>query len=289
MRSLSYVVLTIVVAGIGLTAQEAAGPAGRLPAGMHSGRALQTVPDKWMWHMGMLRGLYEVDGVAALEIKKSTGTIRVDGQSCTIANYRASINYWLPGMRAQYTCTTADGRMHKAIEVVNNQFAWDEDIAGAELAGKGTATARASALTERLIRIWSGPQGAAKAAAAAGANLKITMENGKTVATYPIPGVGGAIAKATLTSGTDDDIPCSSYCAERIEVRQGNVVTEFLYSNYADLNEPLNKIDAWYPAHIVEKRNGVTILDLTITETETGNPYVVMPVPPSVRKAAATK
>src|SRR5882672_6050504 len=117
MRSLSYVALTIVVAGTALTAQEAAGPAGRLPAGVHSGRTLQTVPDKWMWHMGMLRGLYEIDGVAALEIKKATGTIRVDGQPCMLANYRASINYWLPGLRAQYTCRTTDGRMHKVIEV----------------------------------------------------------------------------------------------------------------------------------------------------------------------------
>ena len=49
--------------------------------------------------------------------------------------------------------------------------------------------------------------------------------------------------------------------------------------------EPLNKIDAWYPGHVVEKRDGLTVLDLTIVETETGNPYVVMPVPGSVRKA----
>lgn len=262
-------------------------PPGQLPAGVHSGSALQTVPDKWMFHMGMLRGLYEIDGVAALEIKKATGTIRVDGQACTLANYRASINYWLPGMRAQYTCTTPDGRMHKAIEVVNGQFAWDEDMPGAELVpGKGTATGKPAAQAERLIRIWSGPQGAAKAAAAAGASLKVAMENGKTVVTYPIPGVAGATAKATLSNGTNDDVPCSSYCAERVEVRQGNVVTEFLYSNYADLNEPLNKIDAWYPGHVVEKRDGVTILDLTIVETETGNPYVVMPVPASLRRAA---
>ena len=116
--------------------------------------------------------------------------------------------------------------------------------------------------------------------------MKVTMEGGKTVVTYPVPGVAGAIARATLTNGTNDDVPCSNNCAERIEVRQGNVVTEFLYSNYADYNEPLNKIDAWYPGHIVEKRDGVTILDLTIVETETGNPYVVMPVPASVRKAA---
>jgi len=30
----------------------------------------------------------------------------------------------------------------------------------------------------------------------------------------------------------------------------------------------------------------VTILDLTILETETGNPYVVMPVPPNVSRTA---
>src|SRR5438067_6512556 len=97
-----------------------------LPPGVRSGRDLKTVPDRWMWHMGMLRGLYEIDGVAALEIKKSTGTIRFGNQPCTLANYRASINYWLPGMRAQYTCTTPDGQMHKAIEVVSGQSAWDE-------------------------------------------------------------------------------------------------------------------------------------------------------------------
>jgi hypothetical protein len=157
---------------------------------------------------------------------------------------------------------------------------------GAQLvAGKGTATSMMATLNERLIRIWSGPQGAVKAAAAAGANLKVASENGKTVVTYPIPGVAGTIARATLSNGTNDDVPCSSYCAERIEVRQGNVVTEFFYSDYAELNEPLNKIDAWYPRHETEKRDGVTIRDLSIAETETGNPYVTMPVPESVRAA----
>src|SRR3954465_14364002 len=103
MRPISTV-LIVLLAGIVRTGQEAAGPPGRLPAGIHSGRALQTGPDKWMWHMGMLRGLYEIDGVAALEIKKATGTVRVYGQLCTLATYRASVNYWLPGLRAQYTC-----------------------------------------------------------------------------------------------------------------------------------------------------------------------------------------
>ena len=96
------------------------------------------------------------------------------------------------------------------------------------------------------------------------------------------------MATATLNAGTGDG-PCAKNCAERIEVRQGNVLTEFLYSDYEDYNEPLNKIKAFFPGHIVEKRDGVTILDLTIVETETGNLYVVMPVPDSVRKAAAAR
>ncbi len=256
---------------------------------LKAARENKTVPQLWMWHMGMLRGVWEIDGVATLELQKSTGTIRVGGQPCTLINYRASINYQVGGMRAQYTCTRPDGQMHKAIEVVSGQFAWDEDIAGAELVpGKGTATPNRAALNERLIRLWSSPQGAPKAAVAGGANTKVTVEGGKTVLTYPIPGVPGAMAKATLNAGTGDG-PCAKNCAERIEVRQGNVLTEFTYSNYEDYNEPLNTIDAFFPGHIVEKRDGVTVLDLTTVETETGNLYVVMPVPERVRKAAATQ
>ena len=64
--------------------------------------------------------------------------------------------------------------------MVSGQFAWDEDIPGAELVpGKGKATPKPDLLNERLIRLWSSPQGAPKAAAAAGANAKVTMEGGK--------------------------------------------------------------------------------------------------------------
>jgi hypothetical protein len=259
----------------------------RLPAGVTSFRDNKTAAQQWLSHMGMLRGVYEIDGVATLELEKSTGTVRVAGQPCTLANYRASVNYQTSGMRVQYTCTRAGGQPFKAIEVVSGQFAWDEDIAGAELVpGKGKATPRPDAVNERLVRLWSSPQGAPKAAEAAGANAKVTMEGGKTIVTYPIPGVAGAIARATLTSGAPDGV-CTSYCAERIEVRQGNTLTEFLYSGYEDYNDPENRIEAFFPGHIVEKRDGVTTADLTIERIETGNVYVVMPVPDSVRKASA--
>ena len=61
--------------------------------------------------------------------------------------------------------------------------------------------------------------------------------------------------------------------------------TEFTYSNYADWNNPLNKVEAWYAGKMVEKKNGTVVRDLTTTETETGSLYVVMPVPASVKKA----
>jgi len=77
------------------------------------------------------------------------------------------------------------------------------------------------------------------------------------------------------------------YMAERVEVRQGNVVTEFTYGEYEDWNNPLNKIEAFYAGTLVERRSGSVMRNLTTVETETGNVYVVMPVPASIRQAAA--
>ncbi|HEY3093330.1 MAG TPA: hypothetical protein VGJ52_09535, partial [Vicinamibacterales bacterium] len=112
---------------------------------------------------------------------------------------------------------------------------------------------------------------------AGGDKTTVAEVAGKMTVTYPIPGAPGAMAIATLDA---KNMP------ERIEVKDGNTVTEFTYGNYADYNNPLNKIDALYAGKIVEKRNGVTVRDLTTTETETANLYVVMPVPASVKRAS---
>ena len=102
----------------------------------------------------------------------------------------------------------------------------------------------------------------------------MASDTGKTLVTYPIPGAPGAVATATLDA---------RYMAERVEVRQGNVVTVFTYADYQDWNNPLNKIEAFYAGKLVETRNGAPVRDLTTVETETGNVYVVMPVPASVQ------
>src|SRR6266849_3252966 len=238
----------------------------------------KSVVFNWMWYLGMLRGVQEIDAVATLELQ-GTGTIEVQGQPCKLANYRASINYQVSGMRVQYTCTLPNGQSRKAIEVVSGAFAWDEDIVGAGLVpGRGTATPNRASLNERLIRLWSSPQGAPKAAVAGGENTKVAMEGGKPVVTFPVPSLPGAIAKVTLNAENQ---------AERVETTLDNAVTEFTYEKYDDYNPPDDKVYGYFPGHIVEKRNGVTILDLTVKQTDVGNLYLVVPVPQSVRTSSA--
>ena len=252
----------------------------------------------WTWYMGMLRGVDEHELVSSLEYQ-GKGTIQVDGQPCTLTKYRVSTSYQTPGQRIQYTCTRANGQTYSNIEVVSGEYAWNEDIAGAEIvAGKGKATPMPGAVEQRLVRLWASPQGAPKAAIAGaapngelGANpgtllqdgvmkageTSLSWEAGKPVVTYPIPGVPGAIAIATLSA---------KYMVERVVVKgHGSTIAEFTYSDYQDWNNPLNQIDALYAGKMTESHNGAVVRDLTTVVTETGSVYVVMPVPASVRAA----
>jgi hypothetical protein len=271
-----------VLLGVGGMGHAAGGAQQQAPAPRYTpapgAKDLKAVLFNWAWYMGMLRGPQEVEAVATLE-HQATGTIQIDGQPCRLTKYRMSNNYQVGGQRIQYACTRANGQAYTAIEVVSGQYAWDEDILGAEIVpGKGKATPKPALLQERLIRLWASPQGAPKAAAAGRDKTTVAHDTGKPVVTYPIPGVPAAIAKATLNAQNQ---------AERVEIRNGDVVMEFTYADYADFNNPLNKIEAFIPGKLVEKRNGVIVRDLTTSETETGNLYVVMPVPKSVRDASA--
>jgi hypothetical protein len=258
---------------------------------------LKAVLFKWMWYMGILKGHDERDMVASLEYQ-GKGTIQVDGQPCTLTKYRASTNYQTFSQRIQYSCARPNGQTYSNIEVVSGLYAWNEDTPGAEVdPTKGKVTPMPGAVQERLIRIWASPQGAAKAAVAGttdtfwlGANpgtlfsdgaakvgqTSVSWEAGKPVVTFPIPGVPGTTATATLDS---------KYMTERVVVKQGSTTTEFTYGDYQDWNNPLNKIGVLYAGKTVERRNGAVVRDLTTNETETGNVYVVAPVPASVQAA----
>src|SRR5262245_23962666 len=95
---------------------------------------LKSVLFNWTWHMGMLRGVDEHELIVSLEYQ-GKGTVQVDGQPCTTTKYRVSTNYQLPGQRTQITCTRANGQAYSVVEVLNNGYAWNEDVVGAEIGG----------------------------------------------------------------------------------------------------------------------------------------------------------
>src|SRR6187549_232088 len=273
--------------------------AGALYTPAAGAKDLRAVLFNWFWGQGMLKGTDERDMVATLEYQAKGGTIQVDGQPCTLSKFRASTNYQTLSQRIQYTCTRPNKQTYSNIEVVSWQYAWNEDTPGAEIGGtKGKVAAMPATVQERLIRIWASPQGAPKSALAGtmdtwtlGANPGTVIPDGvmkagntsvsfdgtgKPVLTFPIPGVPGATATATLDA---------KYMTEKVVVTQGPATTEFTYSDYKDWNSALNKIEVFYAGRLIEKKNGAVVRDLTTAQTETGNVYVVAPVPPSVQKA----
>ena len=190
---------------------------------------------------------------------------------------------------------------------MSGDYAWDDDIPGAELvAGKGKSTPRPDS-AHRSGGFVSGPARTAlpKAALAAAAGMHPLQSFGqnpatlldrpgsrrgqrdddadvgdektveKAVLTFPVPDVPGATATATLVN----------YLPERVVVTNGNDTTEFIYSKWADFNNPLFKIEALIPTTTVERKNGAAVRNVTSKVTEIGQIYVIVPVPDSIQKA----
>jgi hypothetical protein len=285
-----------------------AGPAGGDAPGGGRGRGappytpapgakdLKSVLFNWAWYMGMLRSSEEYDVLMTLDYQ-GKGTMQVNGQPCNVTMYRSDISYRASGERIRITGTRPNGQSCNTIEVVSGAYAWNEDIQGAELVpGQGKATPMPATVEERMIRLWSGPQGAFKAAFAGTSDppsmtprpqklaadvmtigkTSVAWTGNKPVLTYPIPGVPKATATATL-----DD----KFMAESIVVKHGANTYEFTYSDYKDWNNPLNPAEAMYAGRMTEKKNGTVVRDITTTLTETGQMYVVVPVPASVKAA----
>ena len=257
---------------------------------------LKAVLFNWAWYMGMLRSSEEYDLLMSLEYQ-GKGTMQVDGQPCNVTKYRTSISYQTSGERIQIAGTRPNGQSCSNVEVLSGAYTWNEDIPGAELVpGKGRATPMPATVEERMIRLWASPQGAFKAAFAGTSDppamtprpqrlpadvmtvgkTSVAWVGNKPVLTFPIPGVPNATATATLDP---------KFMAESVVVKNGANTYEFTYSDYKDWNNPLNPAEALYAGKMTEKKNGTVVRDITTTLTETGQMYVVVPVPASVKAA----
>ena len=182
---------------------------------------------------------------------------------------------------------TPEGAAQHTIETVRETWAWNESqIGGGLVPGKGTATPAMATVRERLLHLWTLPFGVIKAAYAAGDKTVVSTEGGATVITAPLSGpLAGMSVKATLDAKN---------LITKVEARADNPALANLameaavmeYSDYADHAEVLTDIKT--PGHIVGKREGRTMFDLTVKSWETNNPYVVFPVPPNVKAASAS-
>jgi hypothetical protein len=245
-------------------------------------------------NLGMLRTVRELDSVMTVEYW-ATGTVREVGPKTVgppvqVKSYYAQIAYDFPGMRVDIT--RPSGTPAREIQVVSGAFAWNEDQPGAGLVpGQGNAVPAADAATDRLLHLWTTPFGVVKAATAAGEKTKVTVEGGAVVVTFPLVGAApGETVNMVVgeLNGTPVKVTLNSdYRPERVEVRYGGRVFTTTYSGYGDLNEADLKADIFFPARIVRAVDGEPVLDLTIQKTNTYNPYVLVPVPDNVRKAAA--
>ena len=234
-------------------------PSVQTPAGTtDAAKVIETMQD----NLGMLRGMQRVDAAHRLEFWGTGGTRTVAGRSLTLEKWKISLNYTQQAMRFDYT---ANGQ--RTIEVVADKYAWNEETPG------GKATPMPAALADRQLQLALTPIGLAKAAKAAGAAAKVATVGGVTTLTFP---ANGATITATLNKYMEPD---------KAEARLGTTVLNVTYSQYGDWNDDA-KADVYLPKHIVQTQNGATVLDLTLTNTNTYNPYVIMPVPDVVKNAA---
>jgi hypothetical protein len=203
--------------------------------------------------------------------------------------YHVALGYNPPAIRREMTrpipgapAQSGTVPLH-TIQVVRDQYAWDESEMGAGLVpGKGAAIPAMGEVNTRLLQLWILPYGVVKAALAAGEKTKISTENEATVITFPLSGqLVGVMVKATLDAKNE---------VVKVETRAdnpalGGMLTETEYSEYADHGEILTDIKS--PGHIIQRQGVHTVLDVQLKKVDANNPYLIFPVPENVRKAAS--
>ena len=226
------------------------------------GNDVKKVVETMQDNLGMLRGMQRNDSVNRIEMWGENGTKAIGGKATTLTTWKISINYNMNGLRFDYMPQGGQ----RTIEVVSDKYAWNEDTPG------GKATPMPAAVAERQLQLVLTPMGMAKAAKAAGDMAKVTVAAGVTTLTFPS---NGATITATLNKYMEP---------VKAQARLGTTTLDVTYDQYGDWNDDA-KADVYLPKHVVETQNGMTVLDLTIKNTNTYNPYVITPVPANVKNA----
>jgi hypothetical protein len=234
--------------------------------------------------------LPEVDVINTMEVWAS-GTCYDLGQSnkpgepgqAFKAEFHVALGYNPPALRLEMTRDSSGGRAQHTIQVVRDNYAWDESEIGAGLIpGRGTATPAMAAVNNRLLRLWLLPYGVIKAAVAAGDKTKLSTEKGATILTFPL---GGPLADVTVKATLDGQNEVAKVETSSENPALSGLLTEIEYSDYKDHGEIATDVKS--PGHIAWKQGGHPVFDIQVKTWDANNPYLVFPVPENVKQAAA--
>jgi len=160
----------------------------------------------------------------------------------------------------------------RAIQVVSGNYAWNVPAPAPNAPAGGAApqaAAQPGAQLERMLALWSTPQGFVKAA----------MANNATT----LPGRGNEVSftvggkyKMTGTINAQGQVEKVRTWIDHPIV--GDMLVETTYTGYKDFG------GVTFPSHIVQTQDGYPSLDLTVASV-TANPAFDAPVPDNVRTA----
>jgi glyoxylase-like metal-dependent hydrolase (beta-lactamase superfamily II) len=197
-----------------------------------------------------------------------------------VKNYTASINYDTGSMRAELlrqmgaVMPRGGGAPffgeQRQIQIVSGNYAWNVPVPPPN-APAGAAPPAAPApdtQVERMLAVWSTPQGFVKAAMANNASAR--NAKGGTEVSFT---VGGKYKLTGIISPQGQVEKVQTWIDHPIV---GDMLVETTYSGYKDFGGVM------FPSRLVQTQDGYPSLDLTISSV-TANPAVDIAVPENVR------
>ena len=209
--------------------------------------------------LGMVRGIERSLNIVNMFEYTASGTMADPngGGQNKVSRITAGYDYVIPAARVDVEKTVADGQARRNIEVAAGQLAWDESTPGVYLRPAATSAA------ERLRQIWLLPHGVILAGAKAADKVKVADRGGQKELSVALP--DGTEVKGLLDA---------KILATHVEMKVGGQVFSADYADYKDFQG----YGVMFPSHIVQKVDGRTVADLTVTEA-LANPYLIFPPP----------
>lgn len=212
-------------------------------------------------------------GSGALAFAGADGKPGVPGP---VTRYSVMVNYGLLSTRTEIERPASPKRV---VQSMSNGTAWDVIDGKKPVPNPG-------ALAERRRLFYMTPAGAIKAAFDAAGKRTMADEvgsEGKTVTTFTYLAAGSKY-KAYL----DDESMVTKVQTMPGDPVLGDTIVEFLYTDYKDVDtikqptappgSAASYHDIMFPMHVVEKVNGQTVLDLSITSVRpNAGEYIEVP------------